>query len=46
MYVREDTLIAELGQYALVDADDMAGYLRSQDMVVVHDRAGLALGCL
>jgi site-specific DNA recombinase len=43
LYVREDTLIAELGQYALVDADDMAGYLRSQDMVVVHDRAGWRL---
>jgi hypothetical protein len=43
LYVREDLLIAELVQHALIDADDPAEYLRSRDMVVVHDRAGWSL---
>jgi hypothetical protein len=43
LYVREDMLIAELVQHALIDADESAEYLRSRDMVVVHDRAGWSL---
>lgn len=43
LYVREDSLLTELGQHVLVDADDAARYLRSRDMVVVHDRAGWSL---
>jgi hypothetical protein len=43
LYVREDLLIAGLVQHALIDADDPAEYLRSRDMVVVHDRAGWSM---
>ena len=50
LYVREDTLIAELVQHALVDGDDRshgsldaAAYLRSRDMMVVHDRSAWSL---
>ena len=43
LYVREDLMLAELVQHALVDADDVAGYLRSRDMVVVHNGGGWSL---
>jgi hypothetical protein len=50
LYVREDTLIAELVRRGAVDGGDrsdglldVAAYLRSRDMVVVHDRAGWSL---
>jgi hypothetical protein len=45
LYVREDTLIAELIQHVAVDGGelDAVAYLRSRDMVVVHDREGWSL---
>jgi hypothetical protein len=45
LYVREDTLIAELVRHAAIDGGelDAAAYLRSRDMVVVHDRGGWRL---
>jgi site-specific DNA recombinase len=45
LYVREDTLIAELVRHTAIDGGelDAAAYLRSGDMVVVHDREGWSL---
>jgi hypothetical protein len=50
LYVREDTLIAELVRRVAVDGDDRsdglldaAAHLRSRDMVIVHDRVGWSL---
>ena len=43
LYVREDTLLAALVQHARVDPDDAARYLRSRDMVVVHDHGDWSL---
>jgi len=42
LYVREDTLIAELVRHAAIDGGelDAAAYLRSRDLVVIHDREG------
>ncbi|MBV9920085.1 MAG: recombinase family protein [Pseudonocardia sp.] len=45
LYIREDTLIAALVRHIAVAGGevDAAAYLRSQDMVVIHDREGWSL---
>jgi hypothetical protein len=50
LYVREDTLLAELkgrlateNNVADVTSPELAAYLRSQAMAIVHDRAGWRL---
>lgn len=52
LYVREDHLLGELTQHQLVDGDAYdpdalaaVALLRSQTMVIVHDRAGWRVAC-